>query len=72
MPALYPDYPCRACNGEHTLYYAGIAMPDLSKPFFYTCSKLPVEMRVVAGDRWHSVKQKLDEAVEVYLGEVQK
>ena len=66
MPALYPDYPCRACNGEHTLYYPGIVpAPDLSKPVFFTCDKLPVAMRVTAGDRWKPVREKPEGAIDV-------
>jgi len=67
MPALYPDHACRACNGVHTLYYPGISAtgPDLSKPVFYTCPRLPVTMRVVAGDRWRPAKEKPEGAIEV-------
>ena len=70
MPALDPDYRCRACNGSHTLYYAGIgAVPDLSKPWYFTCSRSPVAMRVTAGDRWKPVRVKLDGALEVICGD---
>jgi len=37
--------------------------------YFYTCTRLPVAMRVVAGDRWKPVKGKPDGAIEVYSGE---
>jgi len=70
MPAVYPDYPCRACNGSHTLYFPGIrAIPDLSEPHYYTCTKLPVAMRITASDRWRPVKGKPEGAIEVQFGD---
>jgi len=69
MPAVYPDYPCRACNGAHTLYYPGLGpVPDLSKPCHYTCTRLPVEIQITRGGRWMPVKQKPEGAVEVTGG----
>jgi hypothetical protein len=70
MPALYPSHPCQACNGIHDLYYPGIgAVPDLSKPLFFTCPRLPVAMRVTAGDRWKPVREKPERATEVRYGD---
>jgi hypothetical protein len=47
MPALSPIYPCEVCGNSHTLDYAGIGpSPDLSKPEFFTCPRLPVAMRI--------------------------
>jgi hypothetical protein len=67
MPALYPDYPCQVCNGAHTLYYLGIGpSPDTSRHYYFTCTKLPVPMRVVGADRWHPVRRKPEGAVEIY------
>lgn len=70
MPAVYPSYSCQACNGTHDLYYAGIgAVPNLSKPVFYTCARLAVAIRVTGGDRWKPMKEKPEDAVEVTRGE---
>jgi hypothetical protein len=66
MPALYPDYPCEVCGNLHTLYFPGVAFPDLSKPHFYTCPRLPVAMRVTRGDRWKPMREKPPQAIEVY------
>ncbi len=67
MPALYPSYPCEGCGNSHALYYPGIGpVPDLSRPHFYTCTALPVAMRVTRGDRWKPVKEEPEGAVEVY------
>ena len=50
MPALYPNYRCEVCGKSHALYYPGIgAVPDLSKPHYFTCPKLRVAMRVMGG-----------------------
>jgi hypothetical protein len=66
MPALYPNYPCQVCGNPHALYYPGIGtVPDLSKPVFYTCPRLPVAMRGTAGDRWKPVREKPEVAIDV-------
>jgi len=60
VPAVYPDYPCEVCNGVHTLYYPGAgAVPDLSKSLFYTCTQLPVAMRITG---WGSLEAGEEEA----------
>jgi hypothetical protein len=70
MPALYPNYRCEVCGNSHALYYPGIgAVPDLSKPHYYTCSALPVTMRITRGDRWKPVKEKPEGAIEVHTFE---
>jgi hypothetical protein len=66
MPALYPSYPCEVCGDSHTLNYSGIgAVPDFSKPVYFTCTALPVAMWVTAGDRWKPVKAKPEGAIEL-------
>jgi hypothetical protein len=74
MPSFYPSYACLACNGTHDLYYSGFEAtgPVLSKHWYYTCTKLPVALRVVAGDRWHPVKVKPEGAVEIYRDDAAK
>jgi hypothetical protein len=48
------------------LYYPGIgAVPDLSKPHYFTCPRLPVAMRITGGDRWKPAKEKPGGAIEV-------
>jgi len=70
MPALYPDFPCEVCGNAHTLYYPGIGpIPDLSRPVYFTCTSLPVAMRVMAGDKWKPVREKPEGEVEVYHGD---
>jgi hypothetical protein len=49
MPAAYEGYPCEVCGDSHTLYFPGGRVPDLSKPFYFTCPTLPVAMRVTRG-----------------------
>jgi len=69
MPAVYPDYPCQVCNSSHTLYYHGnrAVGPDLSKPYFYTCTRLPVVMRVMRGDRWKPMREQPERAIVMRL-----
>jgi hypothetical protein len=45
------------------------AVPDLSKPYYFTCSRLHVAIRVVGGDRWKPVKEKPEGAIEVTRGD---
>jgi hypothetical protein len=72
MPAFYPSYACQCCGNTHDLYYAGIGpTPELSKPWYFTCTKLPVPMRVVAGDRWRPMRKRPDGAIEIRLGDVE-
>jgi hypothetical protein len=69
VPALYPSYSCEVCGNAHTLYYPGIgAVPDLSKPVYFTCPRLPAVMRVTRGDRWKPVRSKPEGAIEVTGG----
>jgi hypothetical protein len=69
MPATYPDYPCQVCGNSHTLYFPGGGVPDLSRPLFYTCTALPVAMRVTRGDSWKPVKESPAEALMVQCGD---
>jgi hypothetical protein len=67
MPAIYPSYACLACNGAHRLFYSGLGhSPDTARHFYFTCTKLPVALRVVGNDRWRPVKRKPEGAVEIY------
>jgi hypothetical protein len=67
MPSLYPSHRCQVCNGAHDLYYAGRELdgPNLGRPYYYSCPKLPGPMRVTAGDWWKPVKKKPADAIEV-------
>ncbi len=68
MPAIFPSYPCEVCGNSHTLYYPGAeAVPDLSKPHFYTCPWMPVAVQVTAGDRLKPMREKPEGAVEVLV-----
>ena len=70
MPALYPNYHCEVCGNSHALYYPGIgAVPDLSKPHYFTCPRLPVAMRITGGDRWKPVRCQPEGAIEVQCGD---
>jgi hypothetical protein len=66
MPAVYVNYPCQVCGDSHTLYFPGVMAPDLSRPHFYTCTALPVSMRITRGDRWKPVRGKPQGAIVVH------
>jgi hypothetical protein len=69
MPAVYEGYPCECCGNAHTLFFPSVAVPDLSKPHYFTCPKLPVAMRIAGGDRWKPVRSKPENAIEVQCGD---
>ena len=57
---------CKACNKEHSVYWAGQAMPDMNKVFTAKCPATDKKLAFAAGiGIWMSSEEKPAESIDV-------